>query len=340
MRSKFILSAILIPALILPVSCKNNRKKDLSVESGNPVFNGWYADPGVVIYGGQYWIYPTTSSGYDEQTYLDAFSSTDLVKWTKHDHVLDAAAFSWAQRALWAPSPVFANNLYYIFFSANDIQSDNEVGGIGVGVADNPGGPYVDATGKPLIGKFHNGAQPIDPDVFIDNDGSAYMYYGGWRHCNVVHLSSDLLDIEPLPDGSLYREITPEGYVEGPCMVRRNDKYYFMWSEGDWTGPDYSVAYAMSDSPLGPFTRIGKILQQDTAVATGAGHHSVLNIPETDDWFIVYHCRPKGHTDPNHRIVCIDRMYFNEDGTIKPVEISFEGAGSHPLGDNLPDTPE
>jgi beta-xylosidase len=102
-------------------------------------------------------------------------------------------------------------------------------------------------------------------------------------------------------------------------------KYYFMWSEGGWTGPNYSVAYAISDSPLGPFKRIGKILQQDPSVATGAGHHSVIQLPGTDQYYIVYHRRPLGETDGNHRVVCIDHMEFDEKGHIKPVRITFEG---------------
>jgi hypothetical protein len=94
-------------------------------------------------------------------------------------------------------------------------------------------------------------------------------------------------------------------------------RYYFMWSEGGWTGPNYSVAYAISDSPLGPFKRIGKILQQDPSVATGAGHHSVIKVPGTDQYYIVYHRRPLGETDGNHRVVCIDHMEFDEQGHMK-----------------------
>ena len=102
--------------------------------------------------------------------------------------------------------------------------------------------------------------------------------------------------------------------------------------EGGWTGPDYSVAYAIADSPMGPFKRIGKILKQDPQVATGAGHHSVLHIPGDDRWYIVYHRRPLGETDGNHRVVCIDRMEFDENGHIKPVKITFDGVEAIPLG--------
>jgi beta-xylosidase len=108
-------------------------------------------------------------------------------------------------------------------------------------------------------------------------------------------------------------------------MFKRNGKYYFMWSEGSWGGPDYSVAYAISDSPVGPFKRIEKILKQDPEIATGAGHHSVICIPGTDDYYIVYHRRPLTETKAAHREVCIDRMYFDEVGKIKPVKITVEG---------------
>jgi len=81
----------------------------------------------------------------------------------------------------------------------------------------------------------------------------------------------------------------------------------------------------MADSPLGPFERIGKILQQDPAVATGAGHHSVIKLPGKDEYYIVYHRRPLGETDGNHRVTCIDHMEFDAQGLIKPVKITFEG---------------
>ena len=87
-----------------------------------------------------------------------------------------------------------------------------------------------------------------------------------------------------------------------------------MWSEGGWTGPNYAVAYAIGTSPFGPFERVGKILQQDPAVATGAGHHSVLQAPTSGKWYIVYHRRPLGETDRNHRVVCIDELRFDEQG--------------------------
>lgn len=300
-------------------------------KAGNPVVQGWYADPEAIIFGKKYWIFPTYSAPYNLQVFFDAFSSPDLINWTKHERILDTNRVQWARRAMWAPSIIQKGKKYFLFFGANDIQNDNEKGGIGVAVADKPEGPYKDHIGKPLIDKFHNGAQPIDQFIFHDKDGQYYIIYGGWRHCNIAKLNSDFTGLVPFDDGSTFKEITPDKYVEGPFMFIRNGKYYFMWSEGGWTGPDYSVAYAIADSPTGPFKRVGKILQQDASVATGAGHHSVIKVPGKDKWFIVYHRRPLGETDRNHRVTCIDEMQFDKDGNILPVKITFEGVSKWKL---------
>lgn len=346
--------------ILLSICCcgysqvKKSSKPD--AKSGNPILKGWYADPEGAIFGNQYWIYPTYSDDYGQpdrstefteqqrdaqkhtinkqyliQTFFDAFSSSDLITWEKHPHVLDVKNVKWAAYSLWAPSIIAANHKYYLFFSANDIQNNNECGGIGVAVSNNPGGPFIDALGKPLIDKFYNGAQPIDQFIFRDADGAFYLYYGGWRHCNVVKLSPDLLSTIPFDDGTLFKEITPENYVEGVFMIKRNAKYYLMWSEGNWTGADYSVAYAIGDSPTGPFKRIDKILKQDPAIATGAGHHSVINVPGTDDYYIVYHRRPLNTTDGNHRETCIDRMYFDKEGHILPIKMTVEGVAKRTI---------
>ena len=299
--------------------------------SGNPILPGWYADPEAAVFGHRYWVYPTYSAVYEQQVFLDAFSSRDLIHWKKHPRILDTAAVKWAHKAIWAPAIVRKDGRYFLFFAANDIQSDAEPGGIGVAVSDRPGGPFTDYLGKPLLGAFHHGAQPIDQFVFRDTTGEYYLIYGGWRHCNIVRLNQDFTGFEPFADGSVFREITPAGYVEGPFMFVRKGKYYFMWSEGGWGGPDYRVAYAIADTPFGPFERIGTVLEQDPAVATGAGHHSLLQAPGAGNWYIVYHRRPLTETDPNHRVTCIDRLEFDEQGLIKPVRITFTGVARNKL---------
>jgi beta-xylosidase len=319
-------TAILSVAYGVASEKENAQGKELS---GNPIFPGWYADPHAAIYGDTYWVYPTYSARYSEQTFLDCFSSKDLVNWTKHERIIDTETVAWADSCMWAPAHIAKDGKYFLFFGANDAQAGHP-GGIGVAVADTPEGPYKDLLGKPLISENVNGAQPIDQFVWEEN-GEYLMFYGGWGHCNVVKLKPDFSGLLPFDDGSLYHEITPEGYVEGSFMLKRNGKYYFMWSEGGWGGPNYSVAYAIADSPLGPFKRIGKILEQDPSVASSAGHHSVINIPGTDDWYIFYHRRPKGDRARDHRSTCIEKMEFTADGHIVPVKITFEGVEAREL---------
>lgn len=244
--------------------------------------------------------------------------------WTKHPKIIDTRRVKWAKRAMWAPCAVEKDGKYYLFFAANDVH-EGEVGGIGVGVSDQPGGPFRDYLGHPLISEIRNGAQPIDQSVFQDHDGQWYIIYGGWRHCNIAKLKSDFTAVETFENGEQFREITPEGYVEGPMMFVRGGKYYFMWSEGNWTDSTYQVAYAIGDSIMGPFKRVGTVIQKDPKIAGGAGHHSILHPPGSDDWYIVYHRRPPTETDGNHRVTCIDKMSFNPDGTIQPVVMTNSG---------------
>ena len=288
----------------------------------NPVFPGWYADPELHLFEGRYYIYPTVSAAYEDQTYFEAWSSDDLVNWTNEGKILDFADVPWStNRAAWAPSITEKGGKYYYYFSAGD------GAGIGVAVSDSPKGPFVDALGHPLIKEYHHGAQPIDAHAYIDDDGRTCLYYGGWKHAVVVELGDDMISTV-----GEFLEITPEHYVEGPFMLKRKGIYYFMWSEGSWGDASYSVAYAKSDSPFGPFVRHGKVLQSDPAIGNSAGHHSVLQVPGTDEWYICYHRRPIDETARDHRVTCIEHMYFDENGDIVPVVLTHEGVPPRPLG--------
>ena len=301
----------------------------------NPIVEGWYADPQIRKYGNEYWVFPTVSDKFRKQTFFDAFSSSDLKTWKKHSRILTTNEVSWARGAMWAPDAHEVDGKYYFFFSANDTypvsgrREDGEpkkqpslqgYGGIGVAVADRPEGPYRDLIGKPLIDRFWNRAQPIDQYVF-EYKGDWYMVYGGWGRCNLVKLAKDFKSLVPFEDGSLWRDFTPKGYVEGSVMFERKGKWYFMYSCGGWTRDDYCVNYSVGDTPFGPFEFKGKVLGVKRPLATGAGHHSVISVGE-DDWRICYHRRPIPSKSPHHRVVCIDRMEFDANGDIKPVEMT------------------
>ncbi|QHW30516.1 family 43 glycosylhydrolase [Paenibacillus rhizovicinus] len=288
----------------------------------NPIVPGYYADPEARTYEGRYWIYATRSiTEYTQQMNLEAFSSADLATWEKHEGIIAMEDFPWIWRAVWAPTIIESKGRYYLVFASNDIQNNDETGGLEIAVADKPEGPFRGYLGKPLIDRFIHGAQPIDAHLFKDDDGTIYLYYGGWSHCNVAKMNEDMTGFVPFENGEVHISITPAGYVEGPCMVKKDGLYYFMWSKGGWTNGTYSVDYGVSDSPLGPFEPKGTVLQRQEPIAEGPGHHGYLHLPESDEWLIVYHRRIIGDTDPGSRVLCIDRMEIG-GGEIKPVTMT------------------
>ena len=167
--------------------------------------------------------------------------------------------------------------------------------------------------------------QTLNAHLFQDDDGTPYLYWGGWKRCVVAKMTDDLLAI----DGDI-REITPDDYVEGPFMVKHNGVYILMWSEGGWGDGSYQVAYGRADSPYGPFAREGTVLRADPEIASSAGHHSVLRLPGSDEFVICYHRRPLGIDARDHRVTCLDRLAIHDDGTVEPVVTTHEGVGAHP----------
>lgn len=287
----------------------------------NPILPGHRADPEIRRFGDRYFIYPTFSAPYEEQTFFEAFSSPDLVTWTNEGRILDFADVPWStHRAAWAPSCLGHAGRYFLYFSAGD------GAGIGVAVADRPEGPFRDPIGRPLVPDFHHGAQPIDAFAFEDDDGRAYLYWGGWRHLVVAELGPDRVSLitEPV-------EITPppnaggEGYVEGPAVERIGERYLLMWSEGGWGDASYRACWGWGESPYGPFSRGGTLLESDPEVATGAGHHSILRVPGTGRWLVCYHRRPLGETNRHARVTCLDEIVFDESGDPLPVRLTHEG---------------
>ncbi|CAN5340965.1 hypothetical protein BH11ARM1_BH11ARM1_14510 [soil metagenome] len=178
-------------------------------------------------------------------------------------------------------------------------------------IADHPQGPFKDAIGKPLVVEYHHGAEPIDAHIFQDDDGTPYLYWGGWKHCVVAKLADDLLSLVEEPV-----EVTPKDYVEGPFMLKRDGTYYLMWSQGGWTNETYCVAYGRSDNPYGPFENEGIILRNQPGMV-GAGHHSVLE--HDGRYHMAYHRRAVESKSPHERFTCIDEMHFRPDGSIETV---------------------
>ena len=285
-----------------------------TAEAGNPFADGWYAGPGAMTDGDTSWVFAASapaSTAAASPASVDAFASRDLTHWEKHPGVLSAGSIAWARGVVSAPAPIEHDGRYYLYFAAGDLESHSRAGGIGVAVADRPGGPYADALGRPLIDRVVNAAQPSDPAVFRDDDGQVYLYYGGWGRANVVKLNADLISLGRFAEGRTQREITPPGFTEGAQVFKRSGRYYLAWA-GGW--------YAVATRPAGPFRAAGKLIEPDPAVATGPlSRSAVLNVAGTDLWYLVYDRRPLSEFDPAHRTLSYDRMSFAADGSVRPV---------------------
>ncbi|GAB3420910.1 family 43 glycosylhydrolase [Niabella aquatica] len=304
-----------------------------AIKNNNPVLNGYYADP-EVLYSektGKFYIYPT-SDGFDgwSGNYFKVFSSPDLVNWKDEGVMLDLPTqVSWANRNAWAPCIIEKkiNGQYKYFYYFTAAQK------IGVAMADDPTGPFVDL-GKPLIADKPTGikgGQEIDPDVFTDpQTGKSYLYWGN-GYLAVVELNEDMISLKP---GTLKINTPDKTYREGTYVFYRNGTYYFMWSEDDTRSPNYKVRYGTSQTPDGKITIPANnvVIEKEASEGIyGAGHNSVIQIPGKDEWYIVYHrfSYPNGikmdRAAGYHREVCIDKLEFNADGSIKQVVPTHRG---------------
>ncbi|WP_443065126.1 family 43 glycosylhydrolase [Streptomyces sp. NBC_00576] len=298
--------------LTYEVTGSDGQKRTWTVEAlimNSPVLPGLTADPNIVRFGDTYYIYPTTDgfAGWSG-TKFKAYSSKDLVHWQDHGVILDLGPdVSWADTRAWAPTTAEKNGKYYLYYSADT--------NIGVAVSDSPTGPFRDPLGKPLIARGAYTGQMIDPAVFTDDDGKQYLYWGNGR-AYVVPLNDDMVSF----DASKVTDITPSGYTEGTFVIKRKGTYYFMWSEGDTRDENYRAAYATGSSPTGPWTKRGVMLEKDLALGIkGPAHHSVVQVPGTDDWYIAYHRFAIPGGDGTHRETTIDKLEFDSSGLIKKV---------------------
>lgn len=288
----------------------------------NPLFTDTFtADPGVLVHDCVFYI----QAGHDEgrtgfvmrEWYL--LSSTDMVSWSKRV-ALKLSDFAWADANAWAGQMVTKNGKFYWFVPVNQ-----RGGGmaIGVAVADAPTGPFRDALGKPLINDAFEMSNmglrtpsdtpyTIDPTVFVDEDGQAYLHYGGFGRMVVAKLRADLLAVE----GKM-REVTPQGFFEAPFLTKRNGIYYEIYAAG--RNPA-TIDYATASSPLGPWKYGGRILN---ALPNLPGQDAATSHPAVAEhagqWYLVYHLSngPGGGT--YRRQVAVDKLSFRADGSIAPV---------------------
>ncbi len=318
----------------LPASPDSASSSAPNTFTANPIVSHLYtADPAARVYGDRLYIY--TSHDEADSTYFDMFdwrllSTADLATWQDHGSIFGLKDFAWAEKWAWAPDSIHANGRYYLFLPTDRAR-------IGVAVGVTPTGPFLDAIGRPLIDKAllpEVGPEPIDPAVLIDDDGSAYLYFG-CRFAKVVKLTPSLTEfagpIQPVellaPDGTPVPVAQPDkqpalpmGYGEAPFLFKREGRYYFVYSNG-WA-PESTLVYAIGDSPTGPFTYQGEVMKHVPCVT----HHGSV-VEFKGKWYVVYHTSELSGGNMFRRAVCIDELTFDSAGRIVPV-VATPGAAT------------
>ena len=289
----------------------------------NPLFTDQYtADPAPLVHNCTFYIacgHDEGNTGFVMREWF-VLSSTDMVNWTKKV-AMRLSTFSWANANAWAGQIIHKDGKFFWYVP---VQQRGSGMAIGVAVADNPEGPYTDAIGAPLVDDAREmsnfnftdpGQTPftIDPTVFIDDDGQAYFHYGGFGRLVVARLNTNMTSI----NGRL-NEVTPRGFFEAPFLIKRNGRYYEIYAAG--SNPA-SIDYATSNSPLGPWTYGGRILDPLPGVAGQDAPTSHPGVAEfAGQWYLVYHLSNGPNNGGTYRReVAVDKLTFNTDGTIRKI---------------------
>lgn len=295
-----------------------------ALQAQNPIIRDQFtADPTARVFEGKLYVYPS----HDIPSPIDrlkewfcmadyhVFSSENLTDWTDHGVILSQENVPWVapeSYSMWAPDCVYKNGKYYFYFPSTPKGEGMRGFNIGVAVADKPYGPFTPQA-NPI-----KGVMGIDPCVLIDKDGQAYIYWSG-RGMSVAKLKENMLELatEPVQISGL-----PEGFKEGPFAFERNGKYYFTFP---WVkDKTETLAYAMGDSPMGPFEFKG-IIMDESPVGCWTNHHSLVEYK--GQWYLFYHHNDYSPEFDKNRSIRADSLFFNPDGTIQKVIPTLRGVG-------------
>ncbi|XXV07811.1 glycoside hydrolase family 43 protein [Sorangium sp. So ce1335] len=293
----------------------------------NPIVQTIYtADPAPMVHDGTLYLYTThdedTASTFFSMNEWRVYSSTDMVNWTDRGSPLKFKDFSWAKADAWAGQVAHRNGKFYFYIPTTSRTLNRMV--IGVAVSDSPVGPFEDALGRPLITA---NCGDIDPTVFVDDDGQAYLYWGNPNLC-YVKLNEDMISYQgevvrvPMTAES-FGERTgsaerPTLYEEGPWLYKRDGMYYLAYPAGGI--PEY-IAYSTSSSPTGPWTYRGVIMPTEGGSFTN--HPGIIDYKDSSYFFYHNGALPGG--DGYHRSVAVERFTYNADGTIPTITMTEEG---------------
>ena len=294
------------------------------MEAQNPVIRDQFtADPTARVFNGKMYLYPSHDIPSPVERLKEwfcmgdyhVFSSENLTDWTDHGVIIDQNDVPWVQPdsySMWAPDCVYKDGTYYFYFPSTPKGEGRRGFAVGVATGKHPEGPFTPLE-QPI-----EGVSGIDPCVMFDTEGKAYLFWsgGGIRMARLKDNMTEL-DSEPQTVKGL-----PEGFKEGPFAFERNGKYYltFPWVE-DKTE---TLAYAMSDQPMGPYTFKGKIMEQ-SSTGCWTNHHSIVEY--NGQWYLFYHHNDYSPEFDKRRSTRIDSLSFNDDGTIRPVRPTLRGVG-------------
>lgn len=311
-----------IASCIIGSSCSKEAPAVEEARWGNPIINHMYsADPSAHVFHDTLWVYPShdqdDAARFSMEDY-HVYSTTDMKEWKDWGVIFNPLTQTkWAKKEAWAPDCIEHNGKYYLYYPTDKKH-------IGVAVGDSPHGPFHDPLGHPLISIDTPGVicdrDFIDPAVFIDDDGQPYLFMGQNTVC-AVKLNQDMISYDK--SGGNHGVYIIEGvkeFFEAVWVHKRNGIYYISYSDGPFFGHEPQISYCTATHPLGPYTYQGILLDP---VNSGTNHHSIVTYKGQD--YLFYHTADISHYKaPDfhcgvRRNVCVDSLFYNEDGTIRKV---------------------
>jgi hypothetical protein len=296
----------------------------------NPIIRDQFtADPSARVFDGKVYLFPShdirAKEGQGRPNWFcmedyHVFSSENLTEWTDHGVIVSQNKVNWVDSttySMWAPDCIYRNGKYYFYFPANTkkVNDNGRRGfGIGVAIADKPEGPYI-AQPDPI-----KGILGIDPNIFIDKDGQAYIYYSMGK-IFAAKLKDNMLELDSEPQEVL--DLPQKGLKEGPWLFERNGLYYMTFPHVENTIE--RLEYAIGDNPMGPFKMAG-VIMDESPMNCWTNHQSFIELK--GQWYLFYHQNAYSPKFDKNRAACIDSMFFNEDGTIQKVIPTHRGVGT------------
>lgn len=330
-------------ALGLATSAPRSYGQAVPKPGENPILRDVFtADPAPLVYKDKVYLYVGHDEAKEGQMFnmndWRCYSSSDMKNWTAHGSIMSVRDFKWATRDAWASQVVARNGKFY-FYAAVQEGAPANAKAIGVAVSDSPTGPFVDARGSALISDKTtpgpNGWDDIDPTVFVDDDGTAWLAWGN-PNCYLAKLKPNMTEL----DGPIQRIEVPN-YTEGPWLHKRGSTYYLTYAAFAHQGMSEKLCYATAPRVTGPWTYQGILTEQ--AKNSYTIHAGVVEFKK--QWYLFYHnatlTLPTGESGAlGRRSVCAEYLYYNPDGTIQPITHTVAGLSVPPRKGPQPAPPK